>query len=250
MSKNKLIIEMTIFTAFLFVSFSCIIINQKGKEYLTPKAHEKTEKYVKNKYSDIIDDVKVEKTIYNQRNDTFDTKIVNKNNKNLYFTVSYRKKKYTSTFNKDYLDGQTLLNYYKATFEKELNSKKNKTISVTFRKKLNNYNTAVKKALIANDNVKNLNIYNISINTNSKDLSQKNIMSNITKYYKYINKNGYNPKYYNFDIINKKDISKELKIKYLDENLINNNLNEIIGAIIANDSSIESKYSIKYKFID
>ena len=75
-------------------------------------------------------------------------------------------------------------------------------------------------------------------------------MSNITKYYKYINKNGYNPKYYNFDIINKKDISKELKIKYLDENLINNNLNEIIGAIIANDSSIESKYSIKYKFID
>ena len=34
MSKNKLIIEMAIFTAFLFVSFSCIIINQKGKEYL------------------------------------------------------------------------------------------------------------------------------------------------------------------------------------------------------------------------
>ena len=96
MSKNKLIIEMTIFTAFLFVSFSCIIINQNGKEYLTPKAHEKTEKYVKNKYSDIIDDVRIEKTIYNQRNDTFDTKIVNKNNKNLYFTVSYRKRRYTA----------------------------------------------------------------------------------------------------------------------------------------------------------
>ena len=58
-------------------------------------------------------------------------------------------------------------------------------------------------------------------------------MSNITKYYKYINKNGYNPKYYNFDIINKKDISKELKIKYLDENLIkkfNNNVDFILDS--------------------
>ena len=40
-----------------------------------------------------------------------------------------------------------------------------------------------------------------------------------------------------------------VKVSNLDNNLIENNLNEIIRAIIGNDKNIMKKYSIKYEYL-
>jgi len=61
-------------------------------------------------------------------------------------------------------------------------------------------------------------------------------------------KKEFTPKNYSLTLTNSTDITQSVKI----DNLVlpNNNINEIITAIITNDKTIETKYNIKYKFLN
>lgn len=248
MSKNRLIIEMAIFTAFLFVSFSLIIINEKSKEFLLPKVDKKLDVYIDKEFSEIKNEIKIQKTKYNKKKELFEKKIENKNNKNLYFIVSYKNKKIKSSYKKDYVEGKTLLTKYERDFKNNLENKKYNIIKIKFTKNLNKYNTLIQEKLISNQDVQKLNIYTLYTTLNSKTFDKSDIIYTINNFYKYLNKKEYNPKFYNITILNSEEITKEINIKNLNTNLVKNNLEEIISGIIKEDQTIKSKFNIDYKY--
>ena len=248
MSKNKLIIEMTIFTAFLFVAFSLIIINEKKKDFLIPKVDKKLNQYIEENYSNIKNELKINKTVYNQKKSCFEMKVQNKENKYWYFYLRYKNKKIASTYKTDYNEGATILSHLEKNLAKAIISNQYPDINITFTKKLNQYNSSVRKKLIQNNNINTLNIYNISVTLTATQFTKNELISLLTKLNDYVNKENYNPKYYNITISNKNNITEELEIKKLQKKFITTNLEEIISGIINNDESIKSKFDFEFNY--
>lgn len=242
--KNKLMLQMGIFFIIVFGIFTYIVLDEKKELVLTPKIEEKILSYIDSNYAQQKPDLNIGKIKYDKDSRKYQIKVSNTKNKNLYFYVNYKKKKITDTYQKDYIEGNSLYENFKNQYNKNF-----KNAKINFSKKLNEYPDTIKNQIIYED-IKNLPIYyvekELAINNHKKDT----IIDSINSFYNKNNELGYHPKEYTLTIVDKNDINFALEIESLTENLIINNINEIINAIIENDSNIKNKYSINYQYIN
>ena len=89
MSKNSLIYGRAIFTLIVIVAFGLIIVNEKGGKIFLPKATNKINNYINEKYSQIKEDISIEKIDYKNR--IFTAKVTSKKNKHLSFNITYKR---------------------------------------------------------------------------------------------------------------------------------------------------------------
>ncbi len=250
MSKNKLMLEMSIFAIFLFTACTFLVINEKKNEYLIPKIDQKLKEYVKEQYPNLTKEINIRKTTYHKKKAAYFMRIENKKNKDLYFIVHYKNKKITSSYKTDYLEGKTLLSKLENELEAQLRNKVNNKITLHFTQKLNEYNYSIYDRIISNDHIQELSIYNINAELESNDFQINSLVTSISNFYHFINHEDYHPNYYQLRIIHSKNITKEIKLKFLNEKLITQNLEEIIEGIIQKNPTISSKFSIKYEYTE
>lgn len=242
--KNRLTYGMAIFFLFTFVVFAFIVINEKHKLILIPKVEKQMISYIDKNYKDLNQG----KAKYSASNNSYNMKVYNKDNKNLYFMVYYENKNISDTYKKDYLEGKTLLDFYQNKIKDDLTNKYYNDINIKFTHKLNKYTKLVQDRLIKNENITELSIYNINVNITINDFNKDSIIKEIKALSNYINSKGYNPKSLIITITDKKDITKSVEIKGINKDNINN-LDSIIGDIIDN-KELDDKYSITYKYLN
>lgn len=242
--KNKLMLEMGIFFILVFGIFTYIVINEKKSIILTPKVSEKLTQYIDKNYAKEKSNLKIGKVKYIKKDNKYQIKLSNTKNNNLYFYVIYKKKKIYDTYQKDYIEGNSLYKNFKTEYESIMKNSK-----VVFIKKLNKYPTTISNQIIT-EGIKVLPVYNIEKELTIKNHKIETITNSITNFYNKNKELGYNPKKYSLTIVDKNDINFAVKIENLTENLITNNINEIINAIISGDENIKTKYSINYEYIN
>lgn len=251
MKKEKLMTNMWIFTILLIFIFTYIVINEKKYVIISPRIKERLVTYAEENYKNIYKDFSYGKIKYNIGKENYQLKVINKNNKHLYFYLIYNhnSKKISSTYKNDYVEGKSLLNFYKKRFEKSLNKNSRNKHYVSFNKKLNEYDTIVEEKLLEDKDISSLKIITVKTSIKIDSFDEKEITSNITKEYSNINKKGITPKLYSFEVLFDDEL-KSFLVENLTEEIIKNNTNEIIRAIMVNDKSIVNKYNIKFKYLN
>ena len=111
---KKLMLGMTILFLITFIFFGTLITTEKLAPYYTDKIKERFENYIKENYKEENNNLKI--GIITYKNQQYKAKVSNKNNKDLYFTITYQNKEIKDTYKKDYLEGKTLLNELKCLF--------------------------------------------------------------------------------------------------------------------------------------
>ena len=94
--QKKLTIKMAIFTFIIFVCFGIVILNEKSAPYYASRIHKKLLTYLNETYKDEINTFSIDDTKY--KNTKYTLKVKSKENKNLYFIVTYNSKKITDTY--------------------------------------------------------------------------------------------------------------------------------------------------------
>lgn len=249
--KQKLSLGMGILFLFVFIFFGSIIIYEKNKEIMIPKASKRLNEYIQREYEDIYNQLKLGKTTYNQKKKQYEVKVKNIDNHHLYFTVSYQNKKFSSTYQKDYVEGSSLIEYYQKQFNSLLNKdQKYHHLSIKFNQKLNKYSHEVYHKLMTNDNVLDLSIYHISCDIKVDHFDSSTISTSILELYQYILSKQLNPKYLNVVITDHHDISNAISIHHLDKSLLNDQLPVIISSVLKNEENLKDKYGITYQYIN
>lgn len=245
--KNKLLTNMWIFSTIIIVLFALIIINEKKYILLETKVEKKLKNYINSNYQEIKKDLKIGKINYQPGSHIYHLKLTNKQNKNLFFTLSYKNKKISSTYQKDYVEGKSLLTFYKRKAEKEINNGKKLKTTLLFAKKLNSYTSDIKEKLINNEG-KTLPIYLLKTELKPTSFNIESIASSIKDYNQYIVSLGYHPKSYTFKILFE-DINNSFEIKNITSEQIDQHTEEIISGIMNKDKSITTKYNITYQYL-
>ncbi|MGN1355653.1 MAG: hypothetical protein ACI4WP_03205, partial [Bacilli bacterium] len=223
---------------------------EKSAPYYASRIHKKLLTYLNETYKDEINTFSIDDTKY--KNTKYTLKVKSKENKNLYFIVTYNSKKITDTYKEDYLEGKTLINTLEQNLEKELKESYHQDFNITFLKSLDKYSNQVKKHIISKNSFKDLKVYTLETTINSKwntsaigksliDLNTKLKDKNIT------------PKNYQIILTNTNDLTKSVKVNNLTSEQIENItlLNDIIGAIIKNENSnILKENNITYKYLN
>lgn len=235
---------MAFFFLITFVLLGLIVVEEKKEEIMLPKVENKMKEYLQEKNL-TIENTKMEPIKYNEKEKRFERKIINKDNKNLFFYLYYQKKKVTSTYEEDYIFGKSLLSHLEEKIKNEIGQKNIKIIIST---PLNQFNKEVKKKLLKEENLKGLKIYTFEKEINTKDFSVFTIINELTSLNKANQELEITPKNYTITLNNSLDITQSIKIENLQ--LPNNNIIEIITGILANDKSIEIKYNIKYTYLN
>lgn len=249
--KKKLSLSMGILFLFVIVFFGSIIISEKSSELMLPKMDEKFTQYIENEYKEIYSTLTIDKAIYNKVKKQYEVKVKSLKNKHLYFIVSYKNKKYSTTYKNDFIYGESLLNYYQEKLKSMVKEKKKyKNISIEFTKTLDQYSHEVSQSLLTNDQINSLSIYDFSCDLSVLVFTSSEIAKEITSLYQYIKDCELNPKYLNLVITDKNDISHAILVKNLDPNLINQQLPSIIQDILNKDNNVEDKYGITYQYMN
>ena len=184
---------------------------------------------------------------------TFTAKIVSKENKNLYFYITYKKRQIKDTYKKDFLEGNSLLNYLNNKIENEIYKKTNiKYNKVNAISTLDKYTNNVQKEIINENNLLTLKYYYLEKEIIIDNWEKESITNEIIKYIKINEENQINPKYYIFTIIDKKDKTKVLEISNINNTFItNNNKKQIIEDILNdNNSNLINDNNIKYEYLN
>lgn len=248
--QKKLTIKMAIFTFIIFVSFGIIILNEKTAPYYATRIHKKLLTYINEKYKEEINDFNIQDTKY--KNTKYILKIKSNRNKNLYFKITYNNKKITDSYKKDYLEGKTLITYLEKDLEKDLKNKYNQEFNIIFLKNLSKYSDDIKNSIITKNTFKNIKIYTLETNINSK-WTPSSINEKIINLHNNLKNDNITPKNYNFTITNTNDITTSVKINNITSEQIENItlLNNIISDIIKNkESNILKENNITYKYLN
>jgi len=249
--QKKLKLQMFIFTIFIFVAFSLIIINEKSASILIPKVEDKLNNYIETNYKDIKNDINISKVTY--KTPKYIMKISNKKNKNHYFYIYYQNKKITDTYKKDYKEGKQLINHCNNIIQKDINKITNTNkYKTSINIKLNKLTTGVQERIINEEDLLNLRIYNIEKEFKVDQINKETISKLIKDEITYIENNNINPGTYKFIFTEKDDITNSLEISNITYKFINNNsYNEIINDIINdNNSKLVKNADIEYKYLN
>ena len=107
--QNQLLLARNIFVFIVFISFGIIVATEKTNSFLTTKFEKEVNNYLENNYNEIKNKIKKEESSY--KKGIYTTKITSKDNKHLYFIIQKDNKKITDTYQKDYVEGNTLFSY-------------------------------------------------------------------------------------------------------------------------------------------
>ena len=245
--QNKLTIQMAIFFLIVFVSFGTLIIKEKQNILFRPKIENSINEYIANNYNGL--DLK--KSELNIENNKFTMKLMNKTNNNLYFYITYSNKKITDTYQKDYIEGNSLLPYLNKKIENKINNLYDTNYKVTITNTLDNYSSQIKEKLLKEDKIENIKIYNLELEiTTSWDYEY--ITNKITNTMTTLEQKNITPKNYTIIVTNKNDITQSVKINNLTTKCLeNNNLTIIINDIINNNNTdILRTYNITYEYLN
>lgn len=248
--KEQKKLEFQMFTLFLivFIFFGIIVVTVKMGGIMIPKIEKKLTQYIKEEYKEIENDLKIGETTYIQEKSLYQVKVSNKINRNLYFFVNYKNKKITSTYQKDYIEGESLFNELKTKYEEEITKNTDyQNTTITFPKKLNQYTKTNQEKIIMED-TKLIPIYQITTELEIKKWDTKTMSKKIKNYINDLTTLDYNPKEYTLIISNEQKIDQIVKIEKLTKNLIETDLDSIIDGIIEDDKSIIKKYNINYQY--
>ena len=226
----KLLMYRRIFVLLTFIIFGIIIIYEKKETILLPKVDNKINTYINENYNEIKNNLIKGKTTY--KNNTFTKKIINKNNKNHFFYIKYKKRKIKDTYKKDYLQGKQLLNNLESKIKKTIKEKTNYDVEIKSTTTLNNYSKKVQSILIEEKNIEQISFYNIEIELIVK-WDKKEIYNEILKLLTTIKENNINPKNYIIIISNKENIIESI--------------NDIIDN---NNSNVLHNNNIKYEYLN
>ena len=246
--KDRLTYSMGFLFIFFLLSFAFIIMNEKINMKKLPDAKKKINTYIKSNYKN--ENIKIGKTEYITKCSCYKTKVTNKENKDLYFTVTYKNKKLSNTYNKDYKKGRSLLNKIEKDLTKEfqnLNKKNNETfetLKIKINKDLDDFNPSIKEEIINSTNYKKLNIYEIEGEILVNNWTFNDINTAIIVFNNAVQTQKFNPISYDFYITNPKQPGESFKIEDLKVSLIEESiLNELIPAIKDNNKEILKKYN-------
>ena len=245
--QKKLTIGMGIFSFIIFVSFGVIILNEKTAPLYSTRIDTKFSEYINKNYKDIANNIISEKTKY--KNTEYKTKIISKENENLYFYIKLSNKKITDTYKEDYLEGKTLLNKISNDLEKKLNGKYNKDFKIKFLTTLNELNDKKKEILIKEIDAASLSIYSLETEINTI-WTIETIANEIITLHNNLTLENIKPNNYILTINDLNKEKKSIKINNLKPNIIENNLilNEVLNDIInSNNSDLLNNNKITYE---
>lgn len=249
MSKNSLIYGRAIFTLIIIISFGLIIVNEKGGKIFLPKATNKINTYINENYSQIKEDISIENIDYKNR--IFTAKITSKQNKHLFFNITYENKSIKDTYKKDYIEGNSLLTYLNKKNEEEILKRTNSNYKSYAITTLDKYTKNVKDEIINEKNLLSLKYYYLEKEITT-DFKAETIVNEISKDIELNNKKNITPKYYKYIIIGKEDTTNVIEITNITEEFLNNNNKEqmIEDIINKNDSQNLRDSKIKYKYLN
>ena len=141
--EKKLIISMTIFTIIIFIIFALIIINEKTSLYSVEKIKQKLTNYTEKKYPNI----NFEYQKITKQKSNYSMKVVSSRNKNWYFLVTYQNKKIKDTYQKDYVEGASLLTHIRTQIKKEIKQKTKKDYQIKIPYTLNQYSKKMQEKI-------------------------------------------------------------------------------------------------------
>ena len=90
---------------------------------------------------------------------------MDKTNNNLYFYITYSNKKITDTYQKDYIEGKSLITHLNKKIQKNISKKTNKNYKASINNTYDNFSKKVKKALLKEKDIESLKIYTSSLNS-------------------------------------------------------------------------------------
>lgn len=249
-SKNSLIIGRGIFTIIVIMCFGLIIVSEKGGEILKPKIEAKMTTYINSNYETLINNVSLEEINY--QNGIFKTKVVSNNNNNLFFYITYQNKEITDTYEKDFLEGKSLITYLEGELTNKIKQKTKNNCELFFITTLDKYSEKVQKRIIEEDNLLSLKVYYLKSEISVSEWKAEEITQTITNIINNNISNNITPKYYKFILIDKKDITKSIEISNITDSFLNNSNNiKIINDILEDNETEELKESkIKYSIIN
>ncbi len=244
---KKLTLKMALLFLVVFVFFGVIIVKEKFEIIFIPKVEKIFDTYLKDNYMSIYSSIKKNKVTY--KNDVFTVKISSSKNKNHYFYLTYSNKKVKDTYEKDYIEGNSLLNHISSSLEKEILNKTNEKVEVSIDKKLNNFTETIQDKLINESNYSTLKIYSIKKEIIIPTLKEKDITKAILSFTNNLKENNITPKEINFYLTSEEDLTKTLviyNIKEENEEIISQIVKDILSK---NNSSLLKENNIKYKYI-
>lgn len=215
---KKLMLGMAILFFITFVALGTLVVTEKLAPLYTDRVREKIKDYIATNYNDEKDNLKIEKITYKAQ--TYQAKVSNKQNKDLYFTITYKNKKITDTYKKDYLEGKTLLTTIENNLEEKIKDKLNIDVTITFPLTLNKYTNQIRENIITN-NLEKVNVYNIKLSIDGKlRADQIPVITNqIQTLMNQIHELQINPNHYTINI-NHQTERKKLTIYDLTDNTI------------------------------
>lgn len=240
---KKLMLGMTILFLITFIFFGTLVTTEKLAPYYTDKIKERFENYIKENYKEENNNLKIGKISY--KNQQYKAKVSNKNNKDLYFTITYQNKEITDTYKKDYLEGKTLLNELEKNLEEKIKENTDQSVTISIPLSLDKYTNKIQENLI-NNNLENTKIYDIEFTINS-NIEIISIVNKIEEIIAELSSMNIYPNHYNITINNKKS---KLTINNLTNNTIEKTtLTKIISDIITNnESDIIKTNNISYQY--
>lgn len=245
-SKNSLLIGRGIFIIFVIVSFGLIIMNEKGGDLFKTKVEKRFETYLNDNYESLIGTTNKEEI--NFKNNTFTQKIVSKKNKNWYFILKYKNKEYSDTYQKDYVEGSSLLNHLNKKVAEEIKKKTNIECEVKEVTTLDKYTDKVQEALLKEESLLKLRYYYVKRDLLIESWNKETITNEIVQTILDLKNKDITPKYYEINITNNNDITESITISNINESFLERKDKEEIINDILNGKETEKVKESKITF--
>lgn len=234
----------------VFVTFGVIIVTEKLAPYYTNKVEKKLTAYLKESHADIKENLNISKVTYDKTK--YQMKVTSKENKYLYFYIFYKNKKITSTYNSDYLEGNSLFNKLEKNLKQKIKKETSLETEVSMNTTLNKYTKVIQQEIIKNKKIHNLKVYNITLDLIVSAITTQELTTQLTKINQKLNTNNITPSYYNITYTDKQDITNALEIKNLSKEIIeSSSFPRIIDDIInKTESDILKTNKITYHYLN
>ena len=242
--EKKLLLARNIFVFIVVIALTIIVLSEKGYELILPKVKKEMETYINEKHPN-IENIKIGSIIY--KDNSYKLKVTSNKNKNLYFYITRKNKKISDTYQKDYIEGNSLFNYLEKKLENEIEKVTETNIKTNIISSLDKYTSKVQDRIIKENNLLQLKFYTIEIELMINKWDASTILDQIINSISIYNSKNITPKSYTFIITNEEDITESIEIKNINKDSITK---EIIQDILDDNYSKRLRDNkIKYNYL-
>lgn len=242
--EKKLLLARNIFVFIIVIALTIIVLSEKGYELILPKVQKEMKTYIKEKYPN-IENIKIGNIVY--KTNSYKIKVTSNKNKNLYFYINRKNKKISDTYQKDYVEGNSLFAYLKKKLENEIKKETETSVKTNILSTLDKYTSKVQERIIEEDNLLQLKFYTIEIELTINKWDASTILEQINNNISIYSNKNITPKSYTFIIMNNEDVTESIQIKNISKETITE---EIIQDILDDNNSKRLRDSkIKYNYL-